>query len=164
MRSDAGRGWRLVVPSPAPKHVCDISLVDALMSRGTVVIAGGGGGIPVVRDAHGLRHGIEAVIDKDLTSALMANVLGIDALMILTAVSKVAINLGKPNQRELDRMTLSEAKRYLDEGHFPEGSMGPKVRAAIRFIEVAGSRRSSLISKEAMASLRGESGTRIVPD
>jgi carbamate kinase len=164
MREDAGRGWRLVVPSPAPKHVCDISLVGALMSRGTVVIAGGGGGVPVVRDSRGLRHGIEAVIDKDLTSALMANVLGIEALMILTAVSKVAINFGKPNQRELDCMTLSEAKRYLDEGHFPEGSMGPKVRAAIRFIEGGGKQAIIAHLDEAMAALQGESGTRIVPN
>ncbi|MCG8508259.1 MAG: carbamate kinase, partial [Rhodospirillales bacterium] len=99
MKEDAGRGWRMVVASPHPKHICDISLIDALAKRGTVVIAGGGGGIPVVRDERGVRTGVEAVIDKDLTSAHMANVLGIEHLMILTAVSRVSINFGQPEQR-----------------------------------------------------------------
>lgn len=164
MREDAGRGWRLVVASPEPKHVCDISLVDALARRGTVVIAGGGGGIPVVRDARGVRHGVEAVIDKDLTSAHMANVLGIDALMILTAVSRVAINFGKPDQRELDEVPVSEARRYLAEGHFPAGSMGPKVEAAIKFIEGGGKRAIIGHLEEALPALRGEAGTHIVAD
>lgn len=164
MREDAGRGWRLVVASPNPKHICDISLVDALIDRGTVVIAGGGGGIPVVRDSRGLRHGVEAVVDKDLTSALMAKVLGVEVMMILTAVSKVAINFGKPDQRDLDCVTLSQAKRYLDEGHFHEGSMGPKVRAAIRFVEDGGKRAIVAHLDEAMAALQGEAGTQIVPD
>lgn len=164
MKEDAGRGWRLVVPSPVPKHVCDISLVEALMSRGTVVIAGGGGGVPVVRDARGVRKGVEAVVDKDLTSALMANVLKIDDIMILTAVSRVAINFGKPDQRELDRVTVSEAKRYLAEGHFPEGSMGPKVQAAIKFIEGGGKRAIIGHLDEALSALQGKSGTHIVAD
>ncbi|MEX0853242.1 MAG: carbamate kinase [Bauldia sp.] len=164
MREDAGRGWRLVVPSPIPRHVCDISLVEALISRGTVVIAAGGGGVPVVRDARGVRHGIEAVVDKDLTSALMANILGVEVMMILTAVSKVAINFGKPDQRELDRVTLSQAKRYFDEGHFHEGSMGPKIRSAIGFIEGGGKRAIIAHLEEAMSALRGEAGTHIVPD
>lgn len=164
MKEDAGRGWRLVVASPTPKHVCDISLVEALMSRGTVVIAGGGGGVPVIRDSRGVRKGVEAVVDKDLTSALMANVLKIEDIMILTAVPRVAINFGKPDQRELDRITVSEAKRYYAEGHFPEGSMGPKVQAAIKFIEGGGKRAIIGHLDEALAALKGESGTHIVAD
>ena len=164
MHEDAGRGWRQVVPSPVPTHICDVSLIEGLMSRGTVVIAGGGGGVPVVRDSRGVRHGIEAVVDKDLTSALMANILRVEVMMILTAVSRVAINFGKPNQRELDRITLSEAKRYFAEGHFAEGSMGPKVRSAIRFIEDGGKRAIIAHLDEAMSALRGDAGTHIVPD
>jgi carbamate kinase len=164
MKEDAGRGWRLVVPSPQPRHVCDISLVDALMSRGTVVIAGGGGGVPVRREANGVRHGVEAVVDKDLTSALMARLLKVDAMMILTAVSKVAVNFGKPDQRNLDRVRLAEAKRYTAEGHFAEGSMGPKVAAAIRFIEGGGKRAIIAHLDEAMAALRGDAGTHFVAD
>ncbi len=164
MREDAGRGWRLVVPSPIPSHICDISLVEALMSRGTVVIAGGGGGVPVVRGARGVRHGIEAVVDKDLTSALMANILDLEVMMILTTVSKVAINFGKPDQRELDRITLTEAKRYHSEGHFLEGSMGPKVDAAIRFIEGGGKRAIIAGLEEAMSAIKGDTGTHIIPD
>ena len=164
MREDAGRGWRLVVPSPIPRHICGISLVEALTSRGTVVIAGGGGGVPVVRDTRGVRHGIEAVVDKDLTSALMANVLDLEVMMILTAVSKVAINFGMPDQRELDRITLTEAKRYYSEGHFHEGSMGPKVGACIRFIEGGGKRAIIASLEEAMSALRGDTGTHVMPD
>lgn len=164
MKQDAGRGWRYVVPSPAPLHICDISLVEALMCTRTVVIAGGGGGIPVVRDSAGCRHGVEAVIDKDLTTGLMANVLGIYDMMILTAVPRVSINFGQPEQRELDRVSLSEMRRYQGEGHFPPGSMGPKVEAALRFLE-AGGRRVVITSLDtAVPALRGETGTHIVHD
>lgn len=164
MKEDAGRGWRMVVASPVPRHVCDISLIEALANRGTVVIAAGGGGIPVVRQPNGVRHGVEAVIDKDLTSAHMANVLGIEALMILTAVSRVAINFGKPDQRELDRVSVSEMRRYLADGHFPAGSMGPKIEAAIKFIEGGGKRAIIGHLDEALPALRGEKGTHIVAD
>lgn len=164
MVEDAGRGWRHVVPSPKPKHIVDISLVRALAEHGAVVIAGGGGGIPVTRTAGGIRHGIEAVIDKDLTSALMAQVLGIDVLMILTAVSRVAIHFNTPRQRELDRVTLSEIRAYREEGHFPPGSMGPKIEAAIRFLEGGGKRVVIGHLEEALPALRGETGTHIVPD
>ncbi len=164
MKEDAGRGWRQVVPSPEPKHIVDISLIDALAKRGAVVIAGGGGGIPVVRGPKKIRHGIEAVIDKDLTSALMANVLGIEVMMILTGVSRIAVHFRTPQQREVDRMTLSEARRYLREGHFPAGSMGPKVEAAIRFLERGGKRAIIGHLNEALPALRGEAGTHLVPD
>lgn len=162
MREDSGRGWRHVVPSPKPKHVCDISLVDALVKRGTIVIAGGGGGMPVVRDERGVRTGVPAVIDKDLTSAHIANVLDIDELLILTAVPRVAVNFGKPNQKELSEVSLDEIKAYHKEGHFPPGSMGPKVDAAIRFLEGGGKRAIISHLDHAMAALRGQTGTHIV--
>lgn len=164
MKEDAGRGWRHVVPSPSPKHICDISLVQVLARRGTVVIAGGGGGIPVVRNSKGVRTGVQAVIDKDLTSAHMANVLGIGVMMILTAVPKVAINFGTPQQRELDRVTLRELRKLHSQGHFPAGSMGPKIDAALRFLDGGGERVIIAKLEEAMPALRGETGTHIVAD
>ncbi|MGE3066142.1 MAG: carbamate kinase [Hyphomicrobiaceae bacterium] len=164
MKEDSGRGWRHVVPSPHPRHIVDISLVEALAKRGTIVIAGGGGGIPVVRGPNGVRHGVSAVIDKDLTSAHMANVLSIRHLMILTAVPKLAINFGTPNQEYLDRVSLSELKRLHAQGHFPPGSMGPKVEAAIRFLDGGGERAVIGHLEEAMASLRGDTGTHILAD
>ena len=164
VREDAGRGWRYVVPSPEPKHICDISLAQALMAMRTVVIVGGGGGVPVVRDAQGGRHGVEAVIDKDLTTAAIANVLGIRDMMILTAVPRVAIHFGTPEQQELRTVSLSQIRRYRAEGHFPSGSMGPKVDAAMRFLE-GGGRRAIITSLEtAMPALLGETGTHIVSD
>ena len=164
VKEDAGRGWRYVVPSPKPRHICDVSLVEALMCLRTVVIAGGGGGIPVVRDAQGRRHGVEAVIDKDLTTAAIGNVLGIRDMMILTAVPRVAVRFGKPDQQDLDRVSLSTIRRYQAEGHFPAGSMGPKIEAAIRFLE-GGGRRAIITSLDtAVPALRGATGTHIVPD
>ncbi|MFT5509742.1 MAG: carbamate kinase [Hyphomicrobiaceae bacterium] len=164
MKEDSGRGWRHVVPSPEPKHICDISLVQVLAKRGTVVIAAGGGGIPVVRGPKGVRRGVQAVIDKDLTSAHMANVLGIKLLMILTAVPKVAINFGAPEQQDLDKVSASELRALQDEGHFPPGSMGPKIEAALRFLEGGGERVIIADLGEAMAALRGEAGTHVVSD
>lgn len=159
MKEDSGRGWRHVVPSPKPRHIVDISLVRVLARRGTIVIAGGGGGIPVVRGPKGEREGVAAVIDKDMTSALMANVLGIDTLMILTAVDKVAIHFGTPNQKKLDHVTLAELKAYKREGHFAAGSMGPKIDAAIRFLEDGGERVIIAHIDQAMAALEGHAGT-----
>ncbi len=164
MREEKGRGWRHVVPSPRPKHIVDISLVRALAQQGAVVIAGGGGGIPVVRHADGTRSGVEAVIDKDLTSAHMARVLDIDTMMILTAVPRVAINFGKPDQKFLDRVTVSELKRLHAQGQFPPGSMGPKVEAAIRFLEMGGKRAIIGDLREALPALRGDTGTHVVAD
>ena len=162
MKQDGARGWRHVVPSPIPKHICDISLIEVLSKRGTIVIAGGGGGIPVVRGPKGVRHGIDAVIDKDLTTQHMANILHIDTIMLLTAVPKIAINFGKPSQKFLDRVTLPELKSLNAEGHFPPGSMGPKIDAAIRFLERGGKRVVIGQLTEAVAALKGETGTHIV--
>jgi carbamate kinase len=164
MKEDAGRGWRHVVPSPRPRHIVDISLIQVLARRGTIVIAGGGGGIPVVRGPKGVRTGIAAVIDKDLTSAHMANVLGIEHLLMLTATPRVAADFGKPSQRWLDRVTLREIKALRAEGHFPAGSMGPKIDAAIRFLEGGGERAIIAHLEGAMPALRGETGTHIVAD
>ena len=164
MKQDGARGWRHVVPSPIPKHICDVSLIEALSKRGTIVIAGGGGGIPVVRGPKGVRHGIECVIDKDLTTQHMANILGIDTIMLLTAVPKIAVNFDKPGQRFLDRVSLSELKILAAEGHFPPGSMGPKITAAIRFLEKGGKRVIIAKLDEAVPALMGETGTHIVPD
>jgi len=164
MREDAGRGWRHVVPSPKPRHIVDISLIQVLAQRGTVVIAGGGGGIPVVRGPKGIRTGVAAVIDKDLTSAHMANVLGIGHLLMLTATPKVALDFGKPGQRWLDRVTLRELKAMHADGQFPPGSMGPKIEAAIRFLEGGGKRAIVAHLEAAMPALRGETGTHITAD
>ncbi len=164
MREDSGRGWRHVVPSPKPRHIVDISLIQKVAESGAVVIAGGGGGVPVVRSGKGQRHGVEAVIDKDRTSALMANVLHIDDLMILTAVPRVAINYGKPNQVALERVSLSQVKAWRAEGHFPAGSMGPKIDAAIEFLEGGGRRVMIGRLEEAIPVLRGFAGTHILAD
>ena len=164
MKEDSGRGWRHVVPSPKPRHICDVSLVQVLARRGTVVIAGGGGGIPVIRGPKGVRRGVSAVVDKDLTSAHMANVLGIETLMILTAVPKIAVHFGTPQQRDLDTVTVRELRALHAEGHFPPGSMGPKVEAAIRFLEGGGERAIISDLQTAVSALKGESGTHVVPD
>ena len=164
MKEDSGRGWRHVVASPKPRHVCDVSLVQVLARRGTIVIAGGGGGIPVVRGPKGTREGAIAVIDKDMTSAHMANVLGIPVLMILTAVSQVAINFGQPDEQKLEQVTVREMRKHLADGRFPEGSMGPKVEAAIRFINGGGQRVIIANIDEAIDALRGRCGTHVVSD
>lgn len=164
MKEDSGRGWRHVVPSPRPQHICDISLVQELSQRGTIVIAGGGGGIPVIRQAKDVRKGVAAVIDKDLTSAHMANIMDIPVLMILTAVKQVAIHFGTSKERLLDQVSLSELKQYRQDGHFPEGSMGPKIDAAIGFLEAGGKRVVIAHAEEVLAALTGESGTHIVSD
>ncbi len=164
MREDSGRGWRHVVPSPQPKHIADISLIEVVANSGTIVIAGGGGGIPVIRSGKRQRHGVEAVIDKDRTSALMANVLGIDDLMILTTVPSVMVNYGKPDQRELHRVEVAEIKKLHAEGHFPPGSMGPKIDAAIQFLERGGRRVMIGRLDDVMSILRGKVGTHLVAD
>lgn len=161
MKEDAGRGWRYVVPSPKPKHIVDISLIETIANSGAVVIAGGGGGIPVVRNDDGTRHGVEAVIDKDLSSALMANVLGIDTMMVLTAVDRVYVDFGKPTQRALNHLSLAEIEELQDRGEFADGSMGPKIAAAIQFVRGGGKRAIIAHLDEAEAALAGTTGTQI---
>lgn len=162
MREDSGRGWRHVVPSPKPRHVADLSLVRDIATQGAVVIAGGGGGIPVLRLPDGTRTGVEAVVDKDLTSALMAQALGIETIMILTGIDRVAIDFGTPAQRSLDTVSLAEIKRHRDDGQFPPGSMGPKIDAAIDFIERGGRRVVIGPLDRAVHALEGSTGTHIV--
>ena len=162
MVEDAGRGWRRVVPSPWPLDVVEKEVIKTLIEKDTIVIAAGGGGIPVVREKDGTLRGVEAVIDKDRASALLAIELDVDMLIILTGVEKVYLNFGKPDQKPLDVLTIEEARKYLEEGQFPRGSMGPKIEASIKFVEETG--REALITdmttlKEA---LEGKTGTRIV--
>jgi carbamate kinase len=162
MMEDSGRGWRHCVASPEPRAVINLHVIEALLEAGTVVIAGGGGGIPVVRGESGDWQGVQAVVDKDLTSALLARSLGIPDLLILTAVDRVAIDFNTPRERRLDKVTLAELKAYQAAGHFGRGSMAPKIEAAIRHLE-AGGRRAIIGHLEgAVAALRGESGTHVV--
>jgi carbamate kinase len=162
MMPDAGRGWRHCVPSPEPRAVINLHVIEALLRAGTVVIAGGGGGIPVVRDARGDWQGVQAVVDKDLTSALLARSLGIPDLLILTAVDRVAIDFGRPQQRFLSEVSLSELKTLQRAGHFAKGSMGPKVEAAIRHLEAGGERAIIGHLERALPALAGDTGTHVV--
>ena len=164
MCEDAGRGWRYVVPSPVPQHIVDVSLIEAVAKNGAVVIAGGGGGIPVVRNADGTRRGVDAVIDKDLSSALLANVLDVEVMMILTGVPNVCVNFATPAQRDLHHITLAEMKTLHAAGEFATGSMAPKVDAAMRFLTAGGQRAVIAHLDDAEAALRGEAGTQIVLD
>jgi carbamate kinase len=164
MVEDAGRGWRRVVPSPIPKEIIERDAIDTLIKSGFIVVAVGGGGVPVVRDNAGKLSGIEGVIDKDLASSLLATELEADLLLISTAVEKVALNFKKPDQRDLERITLSEAKQFYNEGHFAKGSMGPKIQAVINYLEHGG--RAALITMPETIgkALAGQTGTWIVPD
>jgi carbamate kinase len=160
---DAGRGWRQVVASPVPKRIVELDVIRSLLDAGIVTIAVGGGGIPVAVNEAGDLEGISAVIDKDLASALLASQVDADLLLISTAVERVALNYGKPSQEWVDRLTLAEVKQYLDEGgHFAEGSMAPKMRAVVQFLEAGG--REALITSPAHLeqAMAGETGTRIV--
>ncbi len=161
---DAGRGWRRVVASPLPKEVVELESVQALIDAGTVVITVGGGGIPVVDAGEGEYKGVAAVIDKDFASSLLARLIKADLFLISTAVEKVAINFGKPDQKWLDRMTLAEAKKYLAEGtHFAKGSMAPKIQAILWYLE-AGGKQAIITNPENIGrALKGETGTSIVP-
>ncbi|MGM9612467.1 MAG: carbamate kinase [Butyricicoccus sp.] len=159
MMEDAGRGWRRVVASPKPRDIVEIDTVRALFNAGQVVIAGGGGGIPVVREGSHLR-GASAVIDKDFCSCLIAQQVDADMLIILTAVEKCAIHFGKPNQKWLDRITSEKARQYCAEGHFAPGSMLPKVEAAIKFAESAPGRRALItLLEKARDGIDGKTGT-----
>ena len=162
MVEDSGRGYRQVVASPKPLEVVQAPLIKNLVEKGTITIACGGGGIPFYEEDDGTYEGFDAVIDKDFASALLAKEIDADLLVILTGVEKVAINFGKPDQRALDKLTIEEAQKYLDEGHFPRGSMGPKIEASIRFVKETG--REALITDMAKLkeALEGRTGTRIV--
>lgn len=164
VREDAGRGWRRVVPSPKPQTIVETEVIRTLAREGYVVVACGGGGIPVIEDEHGNLQGVEAVIDKDLASSLLARSMGADTLVLPTGVEKVALDFNKPTQRWLDRMTLAEARRHHAEDQFDQGSMGPKVAALIDF--VAGGGRLGLITNppNIARALRGETGTRVVAE
>lgn len=161
---DAGRGWRRVVASPIPQEVVELDSVKTLIDMGVVVITVGGGGIPVIDEGDGNYVGTAAVIDKDYASSLLARLIKADLLLISTAVEKVALNYGKPDQKWIDRMTLSEAKGYLKEGtHFAKGSMAPKIQAIIWFLE-AGGKQAIITNPENIGkALKGETGTFIVP-
>lgn len=161
---DAGRGWRRMVASPQPKRIVEIDVIRQLMDAGVIVICVGGGGIPVVADEKGDLHGVAAVIDKDLASALLASEIDADLLIISTAVEKVALRFGTPEQEWVDRFTLAEVKQYLDDGgHFAEGSMAPKMRAVVQFLEAGGKEALITNPENIMRAMTGETGTRIVP-
>ncbi len=159
---DAGRGWRRVVASPLPVRIVEEEAVKTLIAADQTVITVGGGGIPVVEDADGNLKGVAAVIDKDFASALLANVIGADLFIISTAVEKVALNFGKPNEKWLDSMTLAEAKQYLDEGvHFAKGSMAPKIQAVVNYLENGGKEALITNPENIERALAGQTGTRI---
>ena len=162
VREDAGRGWRRVVPSPKPTSIVETGVIRQMAKAGYVVVACGGGGIPVVEDDNGDLRGVEAVIDKDFASSLLARSLGAEALVFPTGVEKVALDFNRPAQRWLEKMTVAEAKRYSAEDQFDKGSMGPKIAALIDFVE--GSGKLGLITNAPNLSraLRGETGTRVV--
>jgi carbamate kinase len=161
---DAGRGWRRVVASPLPKEVVELDTVQALLAAGVVVVTVGGGGIPVIDKGNGDYVGTAAVIDKDYASSLLARAIKADLFLISTAVEKVAINFGKPDQKWVDRLTLAEAKQYLAEGtHFAKGSMAPKIQAILWYLE-AGGKQALITNPENIGrALKGETGTWIVP-
>lgn len=152
--------WRRVVASPEPQEIVELESIKALVGMGAIVIACGGGGVPVVSEG-GRGRGVEAVIDKDLASALLAHQLGAEVLLILTDVERVALHFGTPEQVFLDRLSVLEARRYLAEGHFPPGSMGPKVEAAIRFVESGGKRACITSLEKGLEALEGRAGTEI---
>lgn len=159
MREDSGRGWRHVVPSPRPLRILNMKTISRMIGEASVVIAAGGGGIPVVRGRDGQWRGIEAVIDKDYASALLAGELRADLFIILTSVNKVAIDFGKPSQRAVDHLTVAEAEKHLAAGQFPPGSMGPKVEASIQFVHATGKQVIITDVDHLRDALEGREGT-----
>lgn len=162
MKEDSGRGWRRVVASPIPHHIVEIDSIRRLWDS-TIVVFAGGGGIPVIEHEDGTFEGVAAVIDKDFAAELLAEQIGVDTLLILTEVEKVAVNFNKPDQKDLDGMTVEEAERYIAEGHFAPGSMLPKVQAAVKFAK-SGAGRKAIISSlfKAVDALEGKTGTHII--
>jgi len=163
LKEDAGRGWRRVVPSPTPLAIVEVEVIRALLKDGDVVIACGGGGIPVYYEEDGRLEGVDAVVDKDLASAVLARDLDARVFVSATSVEQVFLDFNKPGQQALDVVTSAEAKRYLDEGHFGEGSMRPKVAAIIAFLAGGGELGVVTTPELVPAALRGEAGTRFVP-
>jgi carbamate kinase len=159
---DSGRGWRRLVASPQPVRIVEQDAIETLVDAGFLVVAAGGGGIPVVEEADGRLRGVEAVIDKDFASALLARTLGADLLCITTGVEQVAINFGRPDQRALDVVGVDEARRHLADGQFPAGSMGPKIEAALGFVEAGGDEVLITTPDRLAEALQGTTGTRIV--
>ena len=164
MVEDAGRGYRKVVASPRPIDVVPKGIIQDLVEAGRIVIAAGGGGVPVVINGRGLFEGVEAVIDKDYAASLLAREVKADLFIILTAIERVYLNFGRPDQVEVPVLTVEEAKKHLADGQFPPGSMGPKIRAAVEYIEAGG--REVLITKDShlKAALLNRSGTRVVAE
>ena len=160
---DAGRGWRRVVPSPLPVRIVQQDAIESLIAGGFVVIAVGGGGIPVVQDEAGNLTGVEAVIDKDFASALLASQIEADMFLVSTAVPQIALNYSQPNQTWIDKMTLAEAKAYMEQGHFAKGSMEPKVQAIVNYLEAGGKEALVTNPENIERALAGETGTIIVP-
>ncbi len=164
VKKDANRGWRRVVPSPIPLEIVEKETIKKLVHSGTVVIAAGGGGVPVYYNEDGQLHGLDAVIDKDRASAVLARDIEADLLIILTGEEKVALNFGTLLQKYLDQMSLGQAKEYLAQGHFPAGSMGPKIEAAITFLEAGGKEVIITSIEKGYEAIKGKAGTHIHPD
>jgi carbamate kinase len=165
VKEDAGRGWRRMIASPIPQRIVERDAIKCLIDAGYIVVAVGGGGIPIIEDEQGNLRGCYAVIDKDRGSALLASDLKVDLFLISTAVAKVAINYNKPNQQWLDRLTLSEARQYYKEGHFLSGSMGPKIEAMMAFLEANPHGKGLITDPPHIAdALDGKTGTWIIPD
>ena len=162
MREDSGRGWRHVVPSPRPLRILNVETIEHMLDSAAVVIAAGGGGIPVVRGRDGSWRGIEAVIDKDFASARLASDLHADLFIVLTGVSKVSINFGKPDQKAVDRLTIAEAEKHLADGQFPAGSMGPKIEASLQFVRATGKQVLITDVEHLREALEEKDGTLIV--
>lgn len=159
---DAGRGWRRVVPSPIPSRIVEADAIKKLIEAGFTVVGVGGGGIPVIEDDKGNLIGVEAVIDKDFGSSVLANLINANLFVISTAVEKVAINFNKPDQKWLDKMTVAEAKQYMAEGHFAKGSMLPKIQAILNYLEHGGNEALITNPENIGRALKGETGTWIV--
>jgi carbamate kinase len=162
-KEDAGRGWRQVVPSPKPMKIIEVEAIRSLIDQGFIVVAVGGGGIPVVELKNGDLRGIEAVIDKDFASGLLAKLIDADLLLISTAVEKVAVNFNQPNQQWLSQMSVAEAEKYIQEGQFAPGSMLPKIQAIVNFIKETGKKALITDPPNIKRALNGETGTWIVP-
>ena len=164
VKKDGNRGWRRVVGSPHPKTIINGKTIRRLVDNKVIVIAAGGGGIPVYLESDSTYEGVDAVIDKDWASAVLAKEIGADQLIFLTEIPKVFLNFGTDHQKPLDRMTLTQARQYLEEGHFPPGSMGPKIESAIDFLEQGGHRALVATIPEVLDAMHGNAGTEIIPD